>query len=525
MNKISYSMLAIIATAALSACFSDDSTLGYGNDGDLKTKEITVSGFEESYVKTAYVGEHLTITPEISGYADSELEYQWMLIDAKTGTENSKGETIEPIILGTDKNLDYEVALAPGNYQIRLYTTVKSTGLQVVSYAGLQVQTNFSQGFYILKETADGNTELDLLTKDNEMAVNLLENTQGSAMSGKPLNMTPNYGVYYIDTESDEMATATAALNISTENKGFAILRTTDLKCIIDRSNAMYESMNENEDVYGSYQTGMGYTYLFTSAGIYSADCDGGYNGQTSGKFGIPVTEWEDGSPYFYNDVSSYGGGAIWNAATHSLTAYNYNADASPLTYTDRTGTDVTQNLTDFECLYCGYNNMGTPYGIFILKEKSTGDRYVYIVKGGFRGQYLTSRTKLTGHMATATYYGTCAKSASYIYCVDGGKLYACNFATGNFEEVELQPKGIGSGETITYVADQFWSSTFDNIIVGTQNGNNYKLYFYEVNGGAPIGDPIKTAEGTGTVKKVRYINPTVSMFSITYYYGMNAND
>lgn len=51
----------------------------------------------------------------------------------------------------------------------------------------------------------------------------------------------------------------------------------------------------------------------------------------------------------------------------------------------------------------------------------------------------------------------------------------------------------------------------FDTFIVGTQEGYNYKLYFYEeeqMNGGQPIAAPGLTLEGTGKVKSVRYLSP-----------------
>ena len=90
--------------------------------------------------------------------------------------------------------------------------------------------------------------------------------------------------------------------------------------------------------------------------------------------------------------------------------------------------------------------------------------------------------------------------------------------------------QGIPSGETVNFVANQFWqgSSTgqFDYFIVGTQNGSTYKLYFYETNGGAPTGDPVKTAQGTGIVRKVRYMNPSFeSSYWLFGYHAFNIND
>ena len=87
------------------------------------------------------------------------------------------------------------------------------------------------------------------------------------------------------------------------------------------------------------------------------------------------------------------------------------------------------------------------------------------------------------------------------------------NFKDDNMGEVELKPQGIPSDETIEFVANQFWNPVFspgdpfNYLIVGTQKGSTYKLYFYETNGGAITGKPLMTKEGTGKVKCVRFLN------------------
>lgn len=510
----------------LTACFSDDST----PLDDVDVNEISVTGLEENYVMTSYVGEHLTINPTIEGYKDSELEYQWLLINEKTGTEDSNGDKIEPVVLGTDKNLDYEVNLAPGNYQIRLYTTVKATGLQLISYASLAIQTEFSQGFYILKETADGNTELDLVTKDFDMAPNLLEATQGEAMTGKPVNLCQNYNMYCINPDNDEMESVTA-LTVTTDQKGFKVMRTTDLKQIFNKENIIFDPMDANEQVYGINQASY-YSIMFTSAGIYMTDADGGFSGPTAGMFGMPEVEMSC-SPYYVIDFATNGGGSVWDPESHSLTAFDYNLQASPLIRTDRTGADVTQNQTNYECLHCGFNCINNKSRhVYIMKDVTTGNRYIYLTTLYRRNTYLGSYDQLSGHMATASCYATNGKSATYTYCLDGGKVYACNLSTGNYEEVELQLQGIASGENIVYIANQFWNDAysqdepFDYFIVGTQNGQNYKLYFYETIGGVPTGEPVKTVSGTGTVKKVRYMSATFNRYNWMFgNHAFNAND
>ena len=122
--------------------------------------------------------------------------------------------------------------------------------------------------------------------------------------------------------------------------------------------------------------------------------------------------------------------------------------------------------------------------------------------------------------------------TASYLYCVDAGHLYAMNFADTDQGEVELMPEGIASDETINFVANQFWNPAFssgdpfDYLIVGTQKGDAYKLYFYNTNGGAPQGKPVMTMEGKGKVKSVRYVNTDYNVHDSQFgYLTFNSND
>lgn len=155
-------------------------------------------------------------------------------------------------------------------------------------------------------------------------------------------------------------------------------------------------------------------------------------------------------------------------------------------------------------------NRKGTFTAVLSNGTKS----YLYLVAPTFSGTFLSARKQLSddSHLAHATSISTCGNMAKYIYCIDNGRLYAVNFAEDNLPETELYPEGIGSDETINFVTNQFWKGgisggkNFDYLIVGTQKGNQYTLRFYEMNGGAPVGKPVKTISGEGKVKMVRYV-------------------
>lgn len=61
-------------------------------------------------------------------------------------------------------------------------------------------------------------------------------------------------------------------------------------------------------------------------------------------------------SRYALSDKSSFGG--FWDSTNHNLTTYDWNFTTAPLLKDDFSGEDLTQNLTDYDCLSCGYNKL-----------------------------------------------------------------------------------------------------------------------------------------------------------------------
>lgn len=495
-------ILTCLAALALTGCFSDDSSLGDNSVGD-----IAVSGLEKAYTTTAFVGEHLRIAPTVaSGYAESDLSYEWMLVNDKTGTLSAAGDTIRPIVLGRDKNLDYEVSLAPGTYQMRFVVRSKRNDYTVYKLAKLTVQTEFSQGFYILKETAEGDTDIDLLTDKGVVAADLLKRVNGTALKGKPLAMSMEYDMCYINTETDAMDKANT-IALTTRDRQILMSRTTDLKPIFDQTNLMFEPMDADERPYGFLYTQLMGHYYLSSAGLrYSMGPDG-YGNLNSGKFAAAASSFK-GSEFCVHDIPSYGGVFGWDEESHSLMALDYTGADEPLTYKDLSGEELTQNLQGFDCLCAGYNLMGgVGTAVFILGNAATGERYLYQTQSGFNAMYLKSRTKVrpTSHLAAATVFSVNASSAKYVYCVDDNKVYAAVFSSDGLDEVEI-PVRVGAGETICYVGNQFWDDDFNYLIVGTRQGDGYKVYLYRLVGGAPQGDPVATAAGKSRLKSVKYL-------------------
>lgn len=78
-----------------------------------------------------------------------------------------------------------------GSYTVVCEVTHKASGYFTTATFNLNVTSDFSQGFYVLKETADGNTELDFYnhlkkTTNNDLLAKVLE----APLAGEPRNLS-----------------------------------------------------------------------------------------------------------------------------------------------------------------------------------------------------------------------------------------------------------------------------------------------------------------------------------------------
>lgn len=533
MNRIAKTINSLGVLCLLSvlcaSCFNDDST-----NATIDVSDITISGIEDFYQCTAFVGENLNINPQITtGYADDQLSYTWTLLNSATGTRDADRNVVAPEVISNEKNLSLPIELPAGSYQIRLTVKSLQNGYEVTKAANINVVTEFSQGFYIMKETTDGNTDIDLLTTEGALGENLLEKLHGNNLKGKPYSLGMDYGHFFINEQTEQIESA-HVIAITTDQGAFNVLNGSDLKVLFNRENMRYEVMDDDELPGVLVRNGM-YSLLFTNKGYYkiwtkSMYTDQGVMAPNSGRFGFPDVDGIGGSRWVVRDPGSYGGFFWWDELTHSLRTLDMMASAPmPLLKQDRSGSELTQNLTNYECLGCGMNNMnGTATGIFIMNDKSQNQRYLYTTWSTYGMQILLDRivVKKGSHMANASMYSVNAMTAKYIYCLDGNNVFGCNLSSADYAETPISFEGIASGEQITYVSDQYWNATmgdtrsnFDYLVIGTQSSNGYGVYMYKMVGGLPDGAPVLTAHGNGKLSAVRFLFGS-GMFSDfdTYY-------
>ena len=500
-----YIILSMLFTLfGLVSCYDDDSSLGTKDVGD-----ITIGPLEDASI-ISYSGNKLIREPEIeTTYPDDQLTYAWYIYkeDQDKGFRTNKIDSV--------KNLSYEVNLPAGSYTIIFEATATTTGYAVTAEMKLAVSTTFSQGFYILKETEDGNTELDVYTQ-NGLVSDLFATTQGEVLPGSPRNLSVGYSQAFIDTEENKMVNANTVC-ITTEQNKVVCLRTVDMLKAFDNSNLLFEEMDADEEPYCMVRS-LASIFYFSNKGIRFSSA----SSENSGKMGFPLDN--GGSKHVQIVDGGFGGHVYWNNTKHRVMTVDYNCvAASEIEY----NTEINQD--NLECLSSGLNYVGGAETIYFLcQDKVSGTRYLYLLSGGAILEIRPLNSAL--HLAQGDIIAGNGLTGTFIYSVHNNKLYAYNFDAET--EIEIPVTGLPTGETISYVFNLYWnmgpfgdtSLNFDHIVIGTQKENTYTVYLYNIRGGQPYGTPIDQFSGEGKLKSVRYVCQLVvdvtAMMGPLYGYG-----
>jgi hypothetical protein len=490
-------ILPFISLLSFTSCINDDSTLATKDVSD-----ITIAGIQDSYTVLSYSGDKVVIQPTITAQY-SDMEYQWYLYDPKFQIET---DTVGLKKIGNTKDLSYEVNLPQGSYAIYFKATSKSNNYSVFKETYLTVTTKFVRGTYIMKEDADGNTDMDLYTPDSILMSNVLSKTQGEAMKGAPLAFSMCYNMGYIENNVHNYS---HMMYVATKSNQLKFIRISDMKCMFDRSNFSFATLDNDEMGYAAV-TGLASTLYFSNKGMRYV-VSGAFS-TASGRFGD--MKGTGASPFVV--VTHKGLNIIyWDEVSHNISLCGPYAVISKLAVNAAASTYSTTGLTDYKCVACGDNYVGRKEIIYFLLQNTAGERYLYKIANIRSSIYnLMSVVKLDAslNLAQANLISTNGTTATYAYCVNKGKLYAYNLSDGT--EKELTFTGIPSGEEITYCSCQYWTNGSDSynftdkLVIGTQSGTTYKLYYYNTLGGQPDGDPYQVITGTGILKKINYASP-----------------
>src|SRR5689334_18880633 len=145
MKKLYILMLAVATTCLVTSCYKDK-----GNYSFTDKEVITMTGIATSYDKVSQQ-DRITLTPSVSSsMPNASFEYYWGIYETNVQGAVPKIDTIAKTL-----NIDYFVAKPAKTWVLVFGAKNKTTGLQKIVTANVNVITPFTRGWYVLKD--DGN--------------------------------------------------------------------------------------------------------------------------------------------------------------------------------------------------------------------------------------------------------------------------------------------------------------------------------------------------------------------------------
>lgn|GEM_PF-189676 len=206
--------LAIVVVALLSACVSDDTNYdlnilkndkGTNTEIKLEFDTLRYGGKNPlSYASSLDQGQHLSLPMKVTYAYPERLKYTWLVVPYANGAPRTHqvGNSVvyeQPDTIGHSLDLDYTVNLSPTSYQFYLVaedtvTNLSASLAMVASYQGISINKQGQRsGLYLLTETQDGNTDLEIYTSKlmliygGDTAIyHYYSGLKGQPMPGKP---------------------------------------------------------------------------------------------------------------------------------------------------------------------------------------------------------------------------------------------------------------------------------------------------------------------------------------------------
>jgi len=497
----------LLATTALTGCYKDKSSDRYDPIGS-----ISITGIESRYNVTSFI-DVLTISPVVTstdpGDKPADFDYLWTLFSNDLGSGSAV--TFRPpdtLAHGKGaKDLSYAVTLSPGSYTVQLQALNTLNGYSVFATTTIIVNTEFSTGYYFLKETAEGNTELDFLSPSGNLAANLLEAKLGSPIIGPPTRLGYFTNYSYMDDETGSFVPCKALVPMG--GRDCKVMKVEDMSLIYDHKTLFYGDEDRDEKPLMAFsETLFSRPYYVSNLGLYSSNQMPSMGTYGTGKFGLPIDPpgGLDLSPH--NVVVSSGSGTMmfnfFDEREGNLIYYNYNYALQTLTSDNGfSPTGINRTL-----LFMGTN------GWAVFQDKANPqERFIYRLSlTAVRNPItLVEAINPSLNFAKAQVYGSNKSGATgMLYAGVGDKLYMYNTAvhtnpdfTGDVETL-LSPQGIESGEVITMITHKPAAPAL-YLMIATYKSGTYKVYMFTLSGGAPSGDPVIVASGQGKVVDIQY--------------------
>lgn len=509
MRSLFYCLLAL---PILSACYEDKGNYTY-TDPDT----IQVGGIDSIYI--CNLSETLDIDPRLQ---DGNYDYMWMCFD-----KNNLRRKIDT--LSTERYLSYKMNLPLSSYQLIFACRNKQTEVTKYFYSSLVVQSVFSRGWYVMKES-DDHTELDLFTS-NKNVENILTNTIGKPLEGKPRYL--GFTKYtWLDTESGKLINQNKCFTVLT-SADLSIVRVADMKRLAGFKDLFFETIPKcNPSLWysGAEENGFvnnGEVFAYTER-----------NGELGlSKFSYPKEGSHSVSNIFTKNATM--APLLFDTEIGKFCT-SFKTPDRVIVLKDTENSDYKNDFHGYEPLYFGFLDEGMWEGgkiYAVLRKESDGGRIIVYIDGknlvDFYPEFLTNGIKkiVTLDPSMKINSATCfAQNRKFemMYFSVKDKLYCYDLSNSLEYEIKREngQAAIPAGEQIEVMKhvvfdyqdyqDPNIKENVDRLAVLTSSGGSYKLYLFETMANKLKNDPI-IYTGKGIPKQIFYMSPYLSDVFVCY--------
>lgn len=471
-----YFYLLFLFIFSLEACYEDKGNYDYN-----PIPPIEMEGIELEYPVYSML-DRLQISPQFPN--KENYNFTWTLFSTTIVQAPVDTISFEP-------DLDYKVTEGADTYTLTLIVENKHNGDKQFFNTKVIVRTQYTTGCYILKEI-DGETELDLINPEKELLVDILKNTS-SRISGKPQSLVICPDINYIDEDGKpQERVKTVWIN---SDKDARMLTLEHMAPVYDLNTMFYEEKSgEQPRCFVKNSTSLSY---LSNNGFY-------WNylliPTAAHKFGLPmrVSNAPADEPISCSCskhvICSYQYYMFYDEA-NSRFLINSNGNLKCFSNTDKTNAPTSELLTpnnmNSDLIYMG--NTGTN-GYALMNNRTTGQLLIYRMETAEYDKYdgrffspLLEAKEITSDkkIVQAEIYGH-NTTFPYIYYSIGNRLNLFDYNSVS-ESENILPGLEGRITMIKHFTGTLpFGSAREYLVVATEQGGHYKLYFHEMLAGKP---------------------------------------
>lgn len=504
--KLKYQILATCCVLLMASCYKDK-----GNYIYKVPEDITISGVETSYDKVSLV-DKISIDPKVNSTdPDAKFSYWWGIYETNVQGSAPKVDTI-----GRAKTLDYLVTQPAKGWVLVFGAKNEHTGFSKIITANVNVVTQFTRGWYIMKSDG-GKTDVDLfLTPSGIAPQSRLENVF-SLVNGKKLDGEASLFGFYSNYKSNVTGAYanTRALFILSD-KDASVVNINTFKEIHGINDLFYETPSAKKP--GSISESSQANYFVNDGHLHSV-----YSMSANvGLFGGKQLRDDNNSPYslskyfmaypfenpfFFDEtsssfVSATGTGSVLSAVT------------------DAPETEMPANRNNKELLFMGLKSTYPYVGIALFRDKTDPSLKIIstISPSNYAVKIVNDTLASTDKLNKAERFGLIIEDENILYFSVGQEIWSWNLSNG----VEQLQYTVPAGEKITFIRHRKYTGSnateqpfyYNYMLIGTTSGGSYKVRVFRKTSGNLATTPDFTMEGKGSVGDVIYIAPPVSNYT-----------